>query len=211
MQPVPMAYNPLPSRGKRTVKARHTPKHGRSTPPATSEQVTERNIEAILRSEKQAKARETLGDVIAHGITRFCGSMTFVWVHLVWFGVWSVLNLTLPPGWRWDPLPFPFLTLIVSLEAIFLSTFILITENREGAIAARRAQLDLQINLLAEQENTKMLLLLERIASRLGVEPGSDAEMRALEENTHPEKVLEQIDRLEGKPPDGKKKDRAAE
>jgi uncharacterized membrane protein len=176
------------------VKKNRKPGPVASATPTTADEVTERNIERILKAE-QKKADPKSGDALAGAITRFCGSMTFVWVHVIWFGGWALLNLLLPVPWRWDPMPFPFLTLVVSLEAIFLSTFILITENREAARAARRAELDLQINLLAEQEDTRILQLLEKIAQRLGVEASADPETRALEEKTRPEKVLEQIDR----------------
>jgi uncharacterized membrane protein len=162
--------------------------------PSSAEGLTRRNIDTILRSEEIAKNNRQQSDLVAEAITKFCGSVVFVWVHLIWFAAWSLLNITLPAEWRWDPVPFPFLTLFVSLEAIFLSTFILISENREGAIASRRAHLDLQINLLAEQENTKMLELLERIAAKVGVAPDTDPEVQALLEDTRPEKVLQQID-----------------
>ena len=68
-----------------------------------------------------------------------------------------------------DPFPYTFLTLVVSLEAIFLSIFILISQNQETQLTERRKHLDLQINLLAEQENTKMLQLLIAISEKVGV------------------------------------------
>jgi uncharacterized membrane protein len=119
--------------------------------------------------------------------------MLFVWLHLAWFGGWVVWNV-LPAWHRIDPYPFNFLTLVVSLEAIFLSTFIMISENRQERIQERRSHLDLQINLLSEQENTKMLELLEKIAIRLGVDPSGDPTVGMLQEATQPEKLLEQID-----------------
>ena len=161
----------------------------------TAAELTARNIQAIVQCEDDSATKEPLSQIVAQTITRFFGSMPFVWVHVVWFGGWILANLTLPPAWRLDPVPFPFLTLVVSLEAIFLSTFILITENRQSALAERRAHLDLQINMLAEQENTKMLELLERIAAKVGVPPVPDAEMKAMQETTEPKKVLAQIDK----------------
>ena len=137
-------------------------------------------------------------DRLAAGITRFCGSMAFFWVHVGWFGLWIVGN-TLILEHPWDPYPFSFLTLVVSLEAIFLSTFIMISENRQETLAERREHLDLQINLLAEQENTKMLELLEKIATKVGVDPSEDPDVKVLEQATRPEKLAEQIDQTEGK------------
>ena len=85
-------------------------------------------------------------------IANFCGSMTFVWIHVGWFGGWIVINAA--TRFQFDPFPFTFLTLVVSLEAIFLSTFILISQNQETRMTERRNHLDLQINMLAEKEDT---------------------------------------------------------
>ncbi|MEO8613955.1 MAG: DUF1003 domain-containing protein, partial [Luteolibacter sp.] len=95
-----------------------------------------------------------------------------------------------------DPFPFNFLTLTVSLEAIFLSTFILISENTRSRNDDRRNHLDLQINLLAEQENTKMLRLLHQIGLKVGIDC-EDELLVALEENIHPKKLMEQIEALQ--------------
>jgi len=114
----------------------------------------------------------------------------FVWVHMIWFGAWVILNV-LPGIPHFDLFPFTFLTLVVSLEAIFLSTFILLSQNHETRLSERRNQLDLQINLLTEQENTKMLKLLERIAEKVGAVTNDDLTLQVLE----PEKLVEQIEK----------------
>ena len=119
--------------------------------------------------------------------------MRFVWVHVIWFAAWVTGNTFLPLK-AIDPYPFSFLTLVVSLEAIFLSTFIMISENRQQRIDERRSHLDLQINLLAEQENTKTLQLLEEIARKVGVDTTKDPHVAVLEQATRPDKLLEQID-----------------
>jgi len=115
--------------------------------------------------------------------------MMFVYVHIVWFGVWIVVNNT--TSVPFDPYPFTFLTLVVSLEAIFLSTFILISQNHDTELAERRNHLDLQINLLAEQENTKILELLQAIAGKVGVQ--CDPDIDALLEPVEPKKLVKQI------------------
>jgi uncharacterized membrane protein len=143
--------------------------------------------------EEAALARRTGADRIAAMIARFCGSITFVWIHVVVFAAWIGYN-TLPWFRPFDPYPFTFLTLVVSLEAIFLSTFILISQNYDMRVSERRNQLDLQINLLAEQENTKMLKMLEQIARKVGAHMGDDPQVRALEEATRPEALVEQIE-----------------
>lgn len=161
--------------------------------PKTVTELTARNVKAIAELERAAQAQQTSADRVADRITRFCGSMPFVWVHVTWFVVWIVGNTALPLK-PIDPYPFSFLTLVVSLEAIFLSTFIMISENRQGRVDERRSHLDLQINLLAEQESTKTLRLLEDIARTLGVDPSKDPDIEALEQATQPEKLIEQID-----------------
>ncbi len=88
---------------------------------------------------------------IADMISTFAGSMVFVYIHLVWFGIWIVANVGwLGPSLVFDPFPFGLLTMVVSLEAIFLSTFILITQNRQGARSEMRAEFDFRNNVRGE-------------------------------------------------------------
>ena len=161
-----------------------------------ADQLTQQNVEAILELERAAKGQRTRADLIAEGIARFCGSMTFVWVHVVWFGVWVLINLVsgIP---HVDPFPFTFLTLVVSLEAIFLSTFILISQNHDTRISERRNHLDLQINLLSEQENTQMLAILRAIAEKVGADLRPDPHLEALSEKTEPKRLVQQIEARE--------------
>lgn len=161
--------------------------------PRTAADVTRENIRAMRKLEELAVAKRTVADRIAEFVARFCGSITFVWIHAVLFAVWIVWNL-LPHLPHFDPYPFTFLTLCVSLEAIFLSSFILISQNYEMRITERRNQLDLQINLLAEQENTKMLQMLDRMAKKMGLYEEDDPEVQVLEQATRPETLARQID-----------------
>ncbi|MBI4696400.1 MAG: DUF1003 domain-containing protein [Gammaproteobacteria bacterium] len=154
---------------------------------------TARNVRSIAEIERTARDNVSFAERIARRVAAFCGSVTFVWLHVVWFGGWMLANshwLPDPP----DPFPYTFLTLIVSLEAIFLSAFILISQNQEARVADRRNQLDLQINLLAEQEATKTLCLLEKICTRLDI-PVHDPELAELKRASEPEAMLELIDR----------------
>jgi uncharacterized membrane protein len=173
----------------------------------TGSDVTRQNIKAMRELEDAAMARRTGADRAAAAIARFCGSITFVWIHVAVFACWIGYN-SLPWFDAFDPYPFTFLTLVVSLEAIFLSTFILISQNYDMRVAERRNQLDLQINLLAEQENTKALQMLERIAKKVGAHVSDDPQVRALEEATRPDRLVEQIEeayRDEAGEPPGKK------
>lgn len=166
--------------------------------PQSVEELTEENVQAIIKLEETARANRTATDRISSAIARFCGSMAFVWVHVVWFGGWIASN-TIPGLPHFDPFPFTFLTLVVSLEAIFLSTFILISQNMDTRISERRNHLDLQVNLLAEQENTKMLLLLSRMAQKLGVTCDDDPTLEVLEQSTRPDRLASQIESADKK------------
>jgi uncharacterized membrane protein len=155
--------------------------------------VTRENVRAMRRLEELAVEQRTVADRIAEFVAKFCGSIAFVWIHVAIFGAWILWNV-LPALPHFDPYPFTFLTLCVSLEAIFLSSFILIAQNYEMRVTERRSQLDLQINLLAEQENTKMLQLLDRMAKKMGLYEEDDPEIAVLEQATRPETLARQIE-----------------
>jgi uncharacterized membrane protein len=152
---------------------------------------TQSNVQKIAEIEETQRANRTPGEKVAEVIAGFCGSMTFVYVHVVWFGGWIVLN-TVSTSTQFDPFPFTFLTLVVSLEAIFLSTFILISQNHETRLTERRNHLDLQINMLAEQEGTKTLELLQLIAEKVGIK-SNDEKTQALLAPLEPGELVEQI------------------
>jgi len=179
------------SKRQSTRKISKTPgesrRNGRS-----AEELTEENVDRVSQLEESARQKRTPADRIAEAIANFCGSMTFVWVHVAWFGGWILLNL-IPGIPHFDQFPFTFLTLVVSLEAIFLSTFILISQNLETRISERRSHLDLQLNLLSEQENTKMISILLAIAEKVDADLSHDPHLEALGEETMPERLVEQI------------------
>src|SRR5947207_14577858 len=122
--------------------------------------------------------------------------MAFVYVHLALFGGWIVANLPGVPWARFDP-TYVILAMVASVEAIFLSTFVLITQNRMAAMADQRADLDLQISLLAEHEITRLITLVRAMAERMGVEESHNPELGELGQDVHPEDVLEQIEQKE--------------
>jgi len=159
--------------------------------------VVERNIRTILQLRREANRKRSLQDRSADAITTFSGRMIFVYVHIIWFSAWILLNtgrFGVPP---FDPFPYGLLTMIVSLEAIFLSTFVLISQNRLSREAENRADLDMQIGLLTEHELTRVLQMLDVIQVKLGIESGEDSELADLEMETKPEDVLAEIERLE--------------
>jgi len=164
--------------------------------PALSK-VMERNIRTIIHLRTKTASERGLQDRIADVITSVSGRMIFAYVHIVWFGLWILLN-TARVGVRiFDPFPYGLLTMIVSLEAIFLSTFVLISQNRLSAESDRRADLDLQIGLLTEHELTRVLQMLDAIQDKLGVADHKNSELADLEMETRPEDVLAEIHRIQ--------------
>ena len=135
--------------------------------PAGIPEPAARNIEAIAALEREALDDRSRLDKFTDAVTAAAGSPIFIVGHAVWFAGWIVLNMT--RDHPFDPYPFGLLMLIVSLEAIFLSAAVLMTQNRMQGQADKRAHLDLQVNLLAEQELTEMLKMLRGIAQRLDV------------------------------------------
>ena len=153
----------------------------------------QRNIEALAERREQEAAAATREERIAQAITAFTGSMRFVYLHLVLYGAWILLNLGVIPGMpKFDP-SFVILAMVASVEAIFLSTFVLISQNRTSAAADKRADLDLQINLLTEHELTKVAEVVAAIADRLGIAAARDPEVQEIEQDVAPEAVLDEI------------------
>ncbi len=161
-------------------------------------EIVRKNVAAIVEMQRKQAAGRTVQDRLAAAMTDFSGSMAFVYIHAVWFGLWVLLNigiLRVPYLTQFDPYPFGLLTLVVSLEAIFLSTFVLIAQNNLSALSERRAELDLHVNLLAEQKTAKVLELLDHIARQLDTMHGQfnytpDAETEALKLSPEPDEVL---------------------
>jgi uncharacterized membrane protein len=161
-------------------------------PSGLSEALT-RNISAIEQRRATEEAASSLEDRIAQAITRFTGSMRFVYLHLAIYGAWILINTGLVPGLKpFDP-SFVILASEASVEAIFLSTFVLISQNRMSAAADKRADLDLHINLLAEHELTRMAQVIDAIADRLGIQQQVPSDMEEVKQDVAPEAVLDEI------------------
>jgi uncharacterized membrane protein len=152
------------------------------------------NIDAVVRAEEVALERRSWADRLSDSIANFAGTITFVGLHIVWLVLWGAINAGLIPFIpAFDPYPFGLLAMIVSIEGVLLSTFVLIKQNRMGYLSDRRAHLDLQVNLLAEREVTRLLRLTEAIAHRLGIEDVGDS--GTLAEETAVEQLVEELDR----------------
>jgi len=163
---------------------------------AGASDVVVRNIRALVLRRKEEERSRGYEERIADVITRFTGTMAFVYLHVALFAGWIVVNL------GWTPLPvfdesLVLLAMCASVEAIFLSTFVLISQNRMAALADKRADLDLQISLLSEHEVTRLLGLVTEIAKKMGIQGSDDPQLTELVQDTVPEKVLDEMEKTE--------------
>lgn len=157
--------------------------------------VVARNARKLNEIRREAARLRPLQDRVADAITAFSGSMWFVYIHTIWFAVWVAINMNCTPLPAFDPYPFGLLTMIVSLEAIYLSTFVLISQNRMSMEAEDRANLDLHVNLLTEVELTRLTRAVDAIAKKIGVEEICDEELAEVEEDVTPEELLSELHR----------------
>lgn len=167
-------------------------KRGERTTDSASE-ITRRNVRTVRELEQLAVADPTVADRIGSFVARFAGSIWFALVHLVLVVAWIAIN-SIPGLPHWDPYPYTLLTMWASLEGVFIASFILIAQNYAMRLSERRAQLDLQVNLLAEQEVTKTLRMLDAIAKQVGAQCDPDPEVAALAEATQLDSLAKQID-----------------
>jgi uncharacterized membrane protein len=151
-----------------------------------SRDLLSQNIAAIAEMERQALHQRTKADRMGDAITHATGSMVFAVAHVAWFGAWILINVGMIPGVEpFDPFPFGLLTLVVSLEAIFLTVFVLMSQSRMTRLSEKRAHLDLQLDLLEEQELTAILRMLRALCKKHGVEvPQHDLHIEELMKHT---------------------------
>jgi uncharacterized membrane protein len=154
----------------------------------------QKNVHALLKVRREEEERMGRFDRMADAITRFTGSLPFLLIHVALVVGWFVLNtgylLRLKP---WDPYPFVMLAMAASVEAIFLSTFVLISQNRQAALADRRAELDLQIGLLTEHEVTRTIHMLHKLLEHHGIQ-AEWSDLEDLKKEVAPDRVLVQIE-----------------
>jgi uncharacterized membrane protein len=157
-------------------------------------QIIERNITALLKRHKEEEQQKSFEEKLADRIAGFTGSMVFVYIHLVLFGVWILWNV----GWLglkpFDP-SLVVLAMFASVEAIFLSTIVLISQNRMNAQADKRADLDLQVSLLTEHEVTRLINLVTEIAKKMEIKEAHHPELDELSKDVAPEKVLDTMEK----------------
>ena len=162
-------------------------------PSTGTAQVVERNIQALLAREQVKNQQKSWQNRLADTVTGFTGSMRFVFIHLALFGGWIAWNL----GWlALKPFDSSFvvLAMVASVEAIFLSTFVLISQNRMAELTDQRANLDVQVSLLSEHEITRLIILVTEMAKKMDIQEAHDTEIPELAQDIRPEKVLAAIE-----------------
>lgn len=133
---------------------------------------------------------------LADFLTQYFGTLSFFTANAVFFAFWIIWNAGLIPALRpIDPYPFNFLTLVVSLEAIFLSVIVLISQNRAGKIAEIREKIDLAVNTRAENQITKIINMIDEIHDHLGLNPKDDAELKEMKKRIDLEKIEKRIEK----------------
>jgi len=158
-----------------------------------------RNIAALREDREEGERTRTLGERIADRVTAFAGSMFSVLFHFLLYGGWLVYNSGVLPVEPFDPYPFVMLAMTASVEAIFLTTFVLISQNRNALIEERREDLGLHVSLLTEHEITRLAQLVDLMANRLGVEEGEKPELGEIKKEVAPVAVLKSIDEQSAK------------
>ena len=161
-----------------------------------SETVARENIDAIARLQEHSVKKRSAFARACDQIAQVAARESFLIVHVIWFGAWLAINTGFFPGVpKFDPFPFTLLTTVVSLEAIFLTLFVLGSQNRLTQDADKRAHLDLQVNLLAEQEMTMVLRMLREVCEHLGLdETISTPTFKALVKRTDVGQIAQQLD-----------------
>jgi len=155
-----------------------------------------RRRRAIQSFKAKANRKRTAADKIADSLTKSFGTIMFLSANLILFAVWFILNLNIIDGLKpFDPFPFGFLTMIVSLEAIFLAIIVLISQNRSSKIAELREEVDLYINTYAESEITKLIYLHTLLLEKNGIDVSKDKELEQMLKDLESEKIEEEFER----------------
>lgn len=160
--------------------------------PVSGERRTRRSVglnTAFRAIKAQHSANRTRMELLADRMSAVASSTAFLVLHVFAFVAWIVMNASIPGMPQFDPYPFGMLTTIVSLEAIFLSIFVLMTQNREARIGELREELTLQVNLRIEEEVTKTLHIVAGLYSRLNLQLADDPELRAMLEPLDPQAI----------------------
>jgi len=171
-------------------------------PPDADRDVVRETAKEMARLAVREHQAKSAGHVTADVISRLAGSMPFALLNGMFFAVWIGANAGIAGLPAFDPYPFGALTVVVSLEAIFLSVFVLISQNRQAAASDKRAIVDMQMNTVAEREVTKVLALLQEIGEKLGVEKTGDGELRHILKRTDMQALADAADEVSDPAPE---------
>jgi uncharacterized membrane protein len=159
--------------------------------------VVHKNIGELYEHRKKHEQNLTLSEKVAIKVAHFTGTTPFLYLNAAFFVAWIALNLGGFGIRPFDPFPFGMLTTVVSLEAIFLSLFVLLSQNRMQKMADQQMELDLQINLLTEYELTRLMQAVDALADKMGVDLPHKSERAELESDIEPKSVLHEIEKHE--------------
>jgi uncharacterized membrane protein len=167
----------------------------KTVPEESARNPTQQNIQAIAKLEEEALDRRTAAEHASDAIVKSIGSTPFLLLHLLLVGIWSTVNLSLIPGVKaFDPFPFSILALLLAAESVFLTIFVLISQNRMDREAERRSHLDLQVGMLAEQELTVAIQMLQKLCQQAGVDVRSyTQEVQGFSETTDVQKLAGEL------------------
>jgi uncharacterized membrane protein len=157
---------------------------------------TQFNIDAIAKLEHDAFNRRTITERVSDVVTKLVGNLGFLLSQLILISCWGLVNLHLIPGLKaFDPFPFGVLALIVSSESVFLTIFVLISQNRMARQSERRSHLDLQVGMLSEQELTTILQMLQKLCQHVGVNvDSSKQEVQSFSKTTDVHKLASELE-----------------
>ena len=160
--------------------------------------VVQRNINDLIAAKQKVDRRKSWSERLAEAFVRFAGTMWFAYLHVAWFSIWIGISRFQGDN-AFDPFPFSLLTTIVSLEAIFLTLFVLVSQNQQALHDEQRTNLNLQIDLLAEHEITRILCLVDQIGKKLNIHQACDSDQAELERDVTPAELLNALEAHEQK------------
>ncbi|MBI1975314.1 MAG: DUF1003 domain-containing protein [Parcubacteria group bacterium] len=168
----------------------------RNPEPDGSSESREARQRMVHSIESRLAARRSRSEKVADWLVRWGGSVGAIVFHVLFFTAWILINIGLIPTIRpFDPFPFILLTMVVSLEAIFLALFVLISQNRESRISNLREEVDIQINMIAEQEITKVIRLVAHLMKHLNVPYEKDPELKRMMKPLDTEEIERELGR----------------
>jgi len=163
------------------------------------EREIQKSRKAIRSFKANADRKRSVSEKFADWLTSTFGTIFFLAINIVFFAIWITINTGRFPEFPiFDPFPFILLTMVVSLEAIALAVIVLISQNRSGKIAELREEIDYQLGIISEQEITKVLYILAKIAEKNGIDLSKDLVLQEMLRPTNPDQIGRKIEKQIG-------------